>query len=105
MRSLSLQAVLPANDVFFFLILCLAGDDSVDADGLDVTVAVAFAVFASVFASVVVVAASSAASVVAVVIVLVALFWDGVLPFTDYSRSCLPGEAVAVVAAEGLVVF
>ena len=47
---------------FFFFFLCLTSDDSVNAGGLDVTAAVAFAVVTSAIAS---------------VVVVVALFWGG----------------------------
>ena len=66
--SLSPQAVLSVHDVFFFFFLCLTGDDSVNAGGLDVTAAVALAVVAP--------AAAAAASVV-VAVVVVALFLGG----------------------------
>ena len=112
--------------MFSFCFLCSTGDDSVNAGGLDVTAAVAFAVVASVVASVVAVA-SAIASVVVVIdsaaasVVGVALFWGGwgflplrltwvhpsLLGWSSGSRSELLGEvaAVSVVVAVGLVVF
>ena len=69
--------------MFFFFFLCLTGDDSVNARGLDATAAVASTVVASVVVAVV--ASAVASVVVAVVVVVVALFWGGFFsPFTDY---------------------
>ena len=68
--------------IFFSFSFCLAGDDSVNAGGLDVTAVVAFAVVSSDVVSEVVVAsaiasivAASAAAFDVVDVVAIALFW------------------------------
>ena len=62
---------------FSFSFFCLTGDDSVNAGGLDIAAAVAFAIVASAIASLVVVDDAYAATSVVAAAVVVVLFWGG----------------------------